>query len=149
MTLTLTWPRVVGMVLRKILDQYVSSYQSWIKSVIRLGNNEVLKTLTKTLTFVDANADTGGSTIALPERCSGELKILWLCLWWGLTAKSTLWHHVELSKSCEYGSESPRHMMWVLRSVFLEKLEQEFRGRRHRTCWRKSHRSHNQNVVIK
>ena len=27
--------------------------------------------------------------------------------------------------------------------------QQEFRGRRHRTCWRKSHRSHNQNVVIK
>ena len=74
-TLTLTWPRVVGMVLRKILDQYVSSYQRWIKSVIRLGNNEVLKTLTKTLTFVDAdaNADARGSTIALPERCSGEL----------------------------------------------------------------------------
>ena len=42
---------MVGMVLRKILDQYVSSYQRWIKSVIRLGNNEVLKTLTKTLTF--------------------------------------------------------------------------------------------------
>ena len=53
--------------------------------MIRLGNNEVLKTLTKTLTFVDAdanananandnaNADAGGSTIALPERCSGEL----------------------------------------------------------------------------
>ena len=46
--------------------------------MIRLGNNEVLKTLTKTLTFVDndananANADAGGSTIALPERCSGE-----------------------------------------------------------------------------
>ena len=39
------------MVLRKILDQYVSSYQRWIKSVVRLGNNEVLKTLTKTLTF--------------------------------------------------------------------------------------------------
>ena len=75
-TLTLTWPRVVGMVLCKILDQYVSSYQRWIKSVIRLGNNEALKTLTKTLTFVDAdaNADAGGSTIALPERCSGELK---------------------------------------------------------------------------
>ena len=32
---------------------------------MRLGNNEVLKTLTKT--FVDANADAGGSTIALPE----------------------------------------------------------------------------------
>ena len=76
------------MVLRKILDQYVSSYQRLIKSVIRLGNNEVLKTLTKTLTFVDtdanantkvnananANADAWGSTIALPERCSGELK---------------------------------------------------------------------------
>ena len=76
-SVTLTWPRVVGMVLRKILDQYVSSYQRWIKSVIRLGNNEALKTLTKTLTFVDAdtnaNADAGGSTIALPERCSGEL----------------------------------------------------------------------------
>ena len=43
--------------------------------VIRLGNNEVLKTLTKTLTFVDADANAGGSTIALPERCSGELKI--------------------------------------------------------------------------
>ena len=30
----------------------------------------------KTLTFVDAdaNADAGGSTIALPERGSGELK---------------------------------------------------------------------------
>ena len=46
--------------------------------MIRLGNNEVLKTLTKTLTFVDAdanaNADAGGSTIALPEHCSGELK---------------------------------------------------------------------------
>ena len=27
-------------------------------------------------------------------------------------------------------------------------IEQEFRGRHHRTCWRKSHRSHNQNVVI-
>ena len=47
--------------------------------MIGLGNNEVLKTLTKTLTFVDAdananaNADAGGSTIALPERCSGKL----------------------------------------------------------------------------
>ena len=47
--------------------------------MIRLGNTEVLKTLTKTLTFVEAdanaNADAGGSTIALRERCSGELKI--------------------------------------------------------------------------
>ena len=74
---------VVEMVLCKILDQYVSSYQRWIKLAIRLGNNEVLKTLTKTLTFVDANAnsapnavvaDTEGSTIAPCERCSGELK---------------------------------------------------------------------------
>ena len=50
--------------------------------MIRLGNNEVLKTLTKTLTFVDAdaNADAGGSKIhvALPERCSGELKSIHL-----------------------------------------------------------------------
>ena len=43
--------------------------------MVRLGNNEVVKTLTKTLTFVDANAaaDAEGSTIALHERCSGEL----------------------------------------------------------------------------
>ena len=71
------------MVLRKILDQYVSSYQRWSKSVVRLGNNEVLKTWLKTLKFVDAhahananvssNADAGGSIIALHERCSGEL----------------------------------------------------------------------------
>ena len=39
----------------------------------RLGNNEGLKTLTKTLTFVDADANAGGSTKALHERCSGEL----------------------------------------------------------------------------
>ena len=43
--------------------------------MLRLGNNEVLKTLTKTLTFVDANADAEGSTIALRERCLGELKL--------------------------------------------------------------------------
>ena len=65
------------MVLRKILDQYVSSYQRCIKLVVRLGNNEVLKTLTKTLTFVEAdanaNSDARGSIIALRERCSGEL----------------------------------------------------------------------------
>ena len=47
--------------------------------MIRLGN-EVLITLAKTLTFVDADAnadaaaDAGGSTIALRECCSGELK---------------------------------------------------------------------------
>ena len=38
------------------------------------------KTLTKTLTFVDAdakaNADAEGSTIVFRERCSGELKML-------------------------------------------------------------------------
>ena len=39
------------MVLCKILDQYVSSYQRWIKSVVKLGNNEALKTLMKTLIF--------------------------------------------------------------------------------------------------
>ena len=45
-------------------------------------NNEVLKTLRKTLTFVDTNAkadtDAGGSTIALSELCSGELITLLL-----------------------------------------------------------------------
>ena len=29
------------------------------------------------------------------------------------------------------------------------KKKTEFRGRQHRTCWGKSHRNHNQNVVIK
>ena len=45
--------------------------------MIRLGNNEVLITLTKTLTFVDAEANTAaeGSTIALCEQCSGKPKI--------------------------------------------------------------------------
>ena len=70
---------MVGMVLRKILDQYVSSYQRRFKSVIRLGNNEVLETLRKTLTFVDAdanvNSDYEGSTTDLRERYSGELMI--------------------------------------------------------------------------
>ena len=47
--------------------------------MIRLGNNEVVKTSTKTLTFVDADANTTaaeaeGSITALRERCSGELK---------------------------------------------------------------------------
>ena len=53
--------------------------------MIRLGNNEVLKTLTKTLTFVDADVNAGGSTIALPERCSDKLIILMSghnTLWW-------------------------------------------------------------------
>ena len=61
MTVTLTLTRTgawgVGIELRKILDQYVSSYQRWIKSVIRLRNNEVLKTLTKTLTFKFCDLD--------------------------------------------------------------------------------------------
>ena len=50
--------------------------------MIRLGNSEVLKTLTKTLTFVDAaNANTEGSTIAPCERWSGELIIMVSCVW--------------------------------------------------------------------
>ena len=40
--------------------------------MIRLENNDVLKTLTKNLTFVDAYA--GGSTNALRVGCSGKLK---------------------------------------------------------------------------
>ena len=44
--------------------------------MIGLGNNEVLKTSTKTLTFVDAkaNTDAKGSTIALCECCSEDGK---------------------------------------------------------------------------
>ena len=45
--------------------------------MVRVGNNEVLKTLMKTLTFVNAdaniNAAAKGSIIALCECCSGEL----------------------------------------------------------------------------
>ena len=37
----------------------------------------------------------------------------------------------------------------VIKQLRVAIKEQEFRGRRHRTCWGKSHRSHNQNVVIK
>ena len=66
---------MVGIVLCKILDQFVLSYQRRIKSVLRLGNNEVLKTLTKTFVDADANADEG-STIALYEHCSGELTMM-------------------------------------------------------------------------
>ena len=43
------------------------------QSVITLGNNEVLKTLMKTLTFVDAYSNAEGSTVALLERCSGDI----------------------------------------------------------------------------
>ena len=60
------------------LDQYVQSYQKWTKSAVRLGNNEVLKTLMKTLTFVDSNAAAAtaeGSTTALREHCSDKLKM--------------------------------------------------------------------------
>ena len=45
-------------------------------NLIKLGNNKALKTLKKTLTFVDADANTEGSTIALCERCSGKLKMI-------------------------------------------------------------------------
>ena len=67
----------VGMILSKILYQYLSSYQTYTKFIEGFGNNEVLKTLT----FADANAkaDAGGSTIALPERCSGKLQKGYYC----------------------------------------------------------------------
>ena len=35
----------MGMVLCKVMDQYLSSYQTWTKSIIGFGNNEVLKAL--------------------------------------------------------------------------------------------------------
>ena len=74
MTLTLKSCMGVGMALCKILDQYLSSHQTWTKSIIGFGNNEVLKILTFVDVDANANADTGGSTIALREPCSGELK---------------------------------------------------------------------------
>ena len=40
----------------------------------KVRKNEVWTTLTKTLTFVEADANAEGSTIALRERCSDELK---------------------------------------------------------------------------
>ena len=79
------------MVLNKILDQYLSSYQILTKSIKGFRNNEVLKTLT----FVDANAyanvNAGGSTIALRELRSNELKManftkLLFC------QKTSFWH---------------------------------------------------------
>ena len=50
--------------------------------MIRLGNIQGLKTLIKTLTFVDANTTKAEvSTIALREHCSGELKsYLFVCV---------------------------------------------------------------------
>ena len=49
---------VDGMVLSKILDQCLSSYQTLTESIEGFGNNEVLKTLTQNfLTFVDADAN--------------------------------------------------------------------------------------------
>ena len=103
------------MILRKILDQYVSSYQRWSKSVIRLGNNEGLKTSTKTSTFVDADAnanananadaaaDAGGSTIAVRERCSGELKIVKRLYPTSIVGgQKNLWYLLNLSSENEY-----------------------------------------------
>ena len=65
--------------------------------MIRLGNNEVLKTLMKTLTFVDADADANanasaaaeGSTIALRNCCSGELIIKKMIMW-----SATILNHI-------------------------------------------------------
>ena len=37
---------------------------------------------------------------------------------------------------------------WSYRVDTKSFFKQEFRGRRRRTCWGKSHRSHNQNVVL-
>ena len=48
-TFTLTWTSGMRIKLGKIMDQYLSSYQRWIKSVIRLGNNEVLKNINENL----------------------------------------------------------------------------------------------------
>ena len=44
-TLTLRSCTGVGVVRRKILDQSLSSFQTWTKYIMEFGNNEVLKTL--------------------------------------------------------------------------------------------------------
>ena len=46
MTLTLGLVRDKGMVPCKILDQYLSLYQTWMKCMTGFGNNEALKPLT-------------------------------------------------------------------------------------------------------
>ena len=47
MTLTSKSCTGLGIVLHKILDQHLSSYQTWNKYTTGFGNNEVLKTLTQ------------------------------------------------------------------------------------------------------
>ena len=68
------------MVLSEILNKYLSSNQAWTKTIKGFGNNEVLKTLTFADADTAANANAKGSTIALRERCSDELKRLWTAL---------------------------------------------------------------------
>ena len=63
------------MVLNKVLDQYLSSYQILTKSIKGFGNNEVLKTLTFMDNDANTNTNADGSTIALLELCSGQLKM--------------------------------------------------------------------------
>ena len=70
--------------------------------------------------------------------------------------KVSLTNFVMLPKYC-YGIIHTLIKLWTVFSRELVKgylmkileIKQEFRGRRHRTCWGKNHRSHNQNVVIK
>ena len=59
------------MVLNKILDQYLSSYQIYVKSIKGFGNNESKNFNVK----LQVMHGVGGSTTALCECCSGELKI--------------------------------------------------------------------------
>ena len=72
--------------------------------MIRLGNNYVLKSLTKILTFVDADANGAaeGGTIALRERCSGELKTDANCKYFHAEVIS-LYYSDEISGLIYYG----------------------------------------------
>ena len=69
----------------------------------------------------------------------------------------TLWDRRPLFRSSVRSSVRLSSVLLCRSSKFYVKVsilinyktKQEFRRRRHRTCWGKSHRSHNQNVVIK
>ena len=61
----------VKVLLKETLDLYLSSYQIGTKSIMLFGKYELLKNFNVN---VGADADTGGSAIALPGLRPGELK---------------------------------------------------------------------------
>ena len=92
------------MVLRKIVHQYESSYQTRTKCTIGFGNNEVPKTLTQNFYLRMLPPTPGGSKIALPERCSGQLKMTKNALHVAFTPKTFNWME-KLSKTTNGNAE--------------------------------------------